>query len=221
MTFVKICGITNLEDALAAVEAGADALGFNFFPPSPRYIDPGLARTIIEKLPSNVLSVGVFVNEDSPEEVQKVAHESGVRALQLHGDESPQFCASLSHYFLIKVLALGSEADIPLVSDYAVDAFMVDSFDRTSRGGTGRVVNWSVARRVRDLVPRLFLAGGLSAENVCEGIAAVEPYGVDACSALEVSPGKKDAQKMRAFVAAAHGQESTKLHENQKRSDTK
>ena len=210
MTFVKICGITNIEDALAAVDAGADALGFNFFPRSRRYIDPAQAKTIIQKLASNVLTVGVFVNEDSPDTVDRIASETGVKALQLHGDESPEFCGSLSHYYLIKVLALGPDCDIQSVLHYDVDAFMVDAFDRASRGGTGRVVDWSIAREVRRLVPRLFLAGGLSVDNVTEGIAVVEPYGVDACSSLELSPGKKDSNKMRAFVAAVRAAQLSK-----------
>ncbi|HEY6119083.1 MAG TPA: phosphoribosylanthranilate isomerase [Pyrinomonadaceae bacterium] len=205
MTFVKICGITNLEDALAAVDAGADALGFNFYPRSPRYIDPVLARSIIQTLPANILTVGVFVNEEKPEKVEKLARKLGVKALQLHGDESPAFCASLANHFVIKVLALGPGFDINSILNYHVDAFMVDAFDRASRGGTGRVIDWSVARNVCSHVPRLFLAGGLSAQNVAEGIEFVKPYGVDACSALEISPGRKDAEKMRAFVAAARG----------------
>ena len=202
MTFVKICGITNLADALLAVEAGADALGFNFYPRSPRYIQPQAARVIIDNLPGHVLTVGVFVNEETPAAVEEIAAAAGVKALQLHGDESPAFCAALSHHYVIKVLPIGPDFDATAALEYDVPAFMVDVLDKKVRGGTGRVVDWSKARILRDLVPQLFLAGGLSAANVREAISLVEPYAVDACSALEISPGKKDAEKVREFVHA-------------------
>jgi len=203
MTFVKICGITNLTDALSAVDAGADALGFNFYPASPRYLEPTAARAIIKHLPSGILTVGVFVNEDTPASVEKIADEAGVRALQLHGDESPEFCAALSHPEVIKVLAIGPGFDPRSALEYDAQVFMVDAFDKKARGGTGRVIDWSMARTVRNLVPRLYLAGGLSAENISIAISQVAPFAVDACSALEVSPGRKDPEKVRAFVAAA------------------
>ncbi len=201
--FVKICGITNLEDALAAVDAGADALGFNFYLPSPRYIEPVAARAIIEQLPAGVMTVGVFVNEESPATVDELATAAAVSALQLHGDESPEFCRQLKDRYVIKVLAPRRDFDPARARDYDVAAIMLDAFDRNLRGGTGQTVDWSLARQTRHLVPRLFLAGGLSAHNVGEAVAAVGPYAVDACSALEISPGKKDAERMRAFVKAA------------------
>jgi phosphoribosylanthranilate isomerase len=202
MTLVKICGITNLEDALAAAATGASALGFNFYRPSPRYIDPHAARAIVARLPTEVLTVGVFVNEQSPALVEQIADTAGVAALQLHGDESPEFCRQLKHRYVIKVLAAGQDFDPARARDYDVTAIMLDAFDRNARGGTGHTIDWSVARRTRELVPKLFLAGGLSPENVAAAIAAVEPYAVDACSALETTPGRKDAQRMRAFVQA-------------------
>ena len=205
MVFVKICGITNLEDARCAIEAGADALGFNFFPPSPRFILPSVAHEIIEELPSETLTVGVFVNENGPEKVEAIASEAGVAALQLHGDESPAFCDALANRFVIKVLAIGPGFDSDQARKYHVPAFMVDVLDKKRRGGTGRTVDWSEARRVRELTPKLFLAGGLSTENVAEAIATVEPYAVDACSSLEVTPGKKDPQRVRAFIEAVRG----------------
>jgi phosphoribosylanthranilate isomerase len=204
MVFVKICGITNLEDARWAIEAGADALGFNFFPRSPRFVLPSVARNIIEELPSETLTVGVFVNENGPEAVEAIASEAGVTALQLHGDESPAFCEALGSRFVIKVLAMGPGFDSDEARKYHVPAFMIDVFDRKRRGGTGRTVDWSAARQIRALTPKLFLAGGLSPENVAEAIATVEPYAVDACSALEVTPGKKDPQRVRAFIEVAH-----------------
>jgi phosphoribosylanthranilate isomerase len=200
---IKICGITNLEDALSAVDAGADALGFNFWSHSSRYIDPRAAREIIDQLPPGVLSVGVFVNEDAPGLVEQTANEAGVSAIQLHGDESPDYCSALADRFVIKALSVDRSFDPNLALNYNVQAIMLDAADKKARGGTGRTVDWSIARRTRELVPRLFLAGGLSPENVTAAIAAIEPYAVDACSALERAPGKKDHKLVREFIKAA------------------
>ena len=198
MTLVKICGITNLEDALAAVAAGADAVGFNFYKPSLRYITPQAARAIIEQLPDSVLAVGVFVNE---EDVMSVANESGIKALQLHGDESPDYCRELAaNAQVIKTLAVSDSFDPKLAAAYQVDAIMLDTRDNRLRGGTGRVFDWSIAQQVSQIVPKLYLAGGLSPENVKEAINRVRPYAVDACSSLEDSPGTKNHERMRAFV---------------------
>ena len=204
MAYVKVCGITNLDDARAAVEAGADALGFNFYRPSPRYIEPIAARAIIDKLPADVLTVGVFVNEETPKRVEEIANEAGVAALQLHGDESPEYCVALKDRYVIKVFGVGGDFAPERALAYDVQAVMLDALDRKVRGGTGRMVDWLAARRIRELVPKLFLAGGLSPRNVAEAIAAVRPYAVDACSSLESSPGRKDAARVRAFVAAVH-----------------
>jgi phosphoribosylanthranilate isomerase len=202
MTLIKICGITSLDDATAAIAAGADALGFNFYKPSPRYIAPQAAREIIKQLPESVLTVGVFVNEDS-ETVKQVANEAGTRALQLHGDESPDYCQELAgDNYVIKTLTVSDEFDIQLVQTYDVEAIMLDTKDNRLRGGTGRVFDWSVAQQVRRLIPKLYLAGGLAPENVAEAIETVRPYAVDACSALEDGPGRKSHERMRAFVDA-------------------
>lgn len=204
MVRVKICGITNLDDALMAVEAGAYALGFNFYPRSPRYLRPEDARGIVEQLPSNVLTVGVFVNEALPETVARIAVESRVGALQLHGDESPDYCRALKSFYVIKALRV-HEGFVPeSVTEYETEALLLDSFDRKERGGTGRTFDWEIAHRVNALVPKLFLAGGLSVENVAEAIRAVHPFAVDACSRLETVPGRKDEGRVRAFIAAAH-----------------
>jgi phosphoribosylanthranilate isomerase len=212
MVRIKICGITNLADARAAIAAGADMLGFNFYRPSPRFITPQAARAVIESLrpeiralPRSVTMVGVFVNEPA-ESIVRSAAEAGVAAIQLHGDESVEFCRELKSLlpdrFLIKVLRAGGDAVIEHASEYNVDAIMLDAFDPELRGGTGRTVDWRLARHTRDAVPRLFLAGGLSPENVRAAIDAVQPYAVDACSALESSPGQKDPARMDAFVRA-------------------
>lgn len=203
MTLIKICGITNLVDAQAAVDAGADALGFNFYPSSPRYVSPGDARRIIHQLPPGVLTVGVFVNVVSPKEVSDIAEHAAVKALQLHGDESPEYCAALAGYFVIKVFSFATGFSDEQVQRYSVPAAMLDAGDKKTRGGTGRVVDWSVAARLREIVPRLFLAGGLSPQNVFGAIQTVKPYAVDACSLLEDSPRQKNHQLIREFVTNA------------------
>ncbi|HEU4508693.1 MAG TPA: phosphoribosylanthranilate isomerase [Pyrinomonadaceae bacterium] len=204
MTLIKICGITNLDDALAAVTAGADALGFNFYKPSPRYITPQNAREIIEQLPASIMTAGVFVNEESPEHVRQIATKAGVAALQLHGDESPGYCRELADRFVIKTLAVSTNNfDVQLVHTYDTNAIMLDTKDTVVRGGTGRKFDWSIAKQVNALGRKLFLAGGLSPENIAEAIETVRPYAVDACSALEDKPGIKNHARLRAFVAAA------------------
>ena len=203
MTLIKICGITNLDDALAAIAAGADALGFNFYKPSPRYITPQKAREIINQLPGELMTVGVFVNEESPEDVRQIATETGVAALQLHGDESPGYCRELADRFVIKTLAVSTNFDSQMVHAYQTEAIMLDTKDNALRGGTGRQFDWSIAKQVNQLGRKLFLAGGLSPENIAEAIETVRPYAVDACSALEDKPGIKNHARLRAFVAAA------------------
>lgn len=201
MVLVKICGITNLEDALAAVEAGADALGFNFYRRSPRYITPETARAIIDGVPSRTLTVGVFVNEEL-DAIEQTATAAGVSALQLHGNESPEYCKALAGRYLIKVFAAADGFAPETVLTYDVEAIMLDALDKKMFGGTGKLGNWSIARQTRDLFPKLFLAGGLSAENVRQAIEQVNPYAVDACSRLESVAGRKDHARLRDFVSA-------------------
>ncbi len=183
MIRIKICGITNLDDARAAVEAGADMLGFNFYRPSPRFIQPASAGEIISSLRDqnsrHVAMTGVFVNE-TIDSVLETA-ETAVFRVTRHFD--PQ-----------------------TVSGYDVDAVMLDAFDNEKFGGTGRVIDWSIAQKVRELGPRLFLSGGLSSSNVAAAITTSQPYGIDACSALEISPGRKDNERLKAFVRAARGE---------------
>ncbi len=201
MTFVKICGITNLEDALAAVECGADALGFNFYERSPRYIEAAAARQIIAQLPDSVLTVGVFVNETT-EAVEAIANEADVKALQLHGDESPGYCMAFGGWFVIKALAVSDTFDVQRIKVYDVGAILLDASHPSLRGGTGKVADWSVAQRANELGKRIVLAGGLGPENVQDAIATVKPYGVDACSGLEAAPGKKDHERLKSFMEA-------------------
>jgi phosphoribosylanthranilate isomerase len=200
MTLIKICGITNLADAHAAVAAGADALGFNFYKPSPRYITPESAREIINTLPDSILTVGVFVNEPSPDAVRAIADQAGVKAVQLHGDESPDYCRALNP--VIKTFSVSSNFDVNQIRAYEVDAVMLDTKDNRLHGGTGRVFDWSIAQQVSGLVAKLYLAGGLSPENVGEAVALVHPFAVDACSSLEDKPGNKNHERLRIFVGA-------------------
>ena len=202
MTLVKICGVTNLEDALLCVEAGAGMLGFNFYPRSPRYVAPEAARRITDGLPASVVSVGVFVNEESPRRVEEVASIAGVAAVQLHGDESASYCRALGDRFVIKALRVSADFVPESAASYETQAVLLDAYSKDLYGGTGDVFDWSAARRVRALVPQLFLAGGLGPHNVAEAVRAVAPHAVDACSLLERAPGLKDAGRVRAFVAA-------------------
>ncbi|MCA1564819.1 MAG: phosphoribosylanthranilate isomerase [Acidobacteria bacterium] len=202
MVKVKVCGITNRVDALAAVEAGADALGFNFYARSPRYIAPGDARRIIAGLPPGVLCVGVFVNEDSAATVARMAEDSGVSAVQLHGDESPEYCAAMGGHEVIKALRVGKDFAPEEAAAYPAQSILLDAYDPRARGGTGETFDWTLARRTREVVAQLYLAGGLTPENVAGAIAAVAPYAVDVCSGVELAPGRKDAARVRAFVAA-------------------
>ena len=199
MTFVKICGITNMDDAHAAVAAGADLLGFNFYKPSPRYITPQHAREIVRRFPTGVLKVGVFVNQELAE-VQTIMREAGLGAIQLHGDESPEYCTKFPGCYVIKTFAVTDTFDVEAAAAYDVDAIMLDTKHHHLRGGTGRVFDWSVARQATVRFPELYLAGGLSPENVENAIKTVRPFAVDACSALEDRPGKKNHERMRVFI---------------------
>jgi phosphoribosylanthranilate isomerase len=200
MTRVKVCGITNLEDALSALEAGAEMLGFNFYARSPRCLSPEAARRIVERLPAGVECVGVFVNEGAPEEVARIARESGVGAVQLHGDETPEFCRALRGLMTIKALRVGPDFTTEAAAAYPTDAVLLDAYVAGEWGGTGHTFDWSLARRTREAISKLFLAGGLRPENVAEAVAAVHPYAVDVCSGVETSPGRKSLPLLRRFV---------------------
>jgi phosphoribosylanthranilate isomerase len=195
---IKICGITRYEDAALAVDLGADGLGFNFYPGSPRYIEPDAAREIIRKLPPLVTAVGLFVNEDVGR-VRRAARRAGVQALQLHGDESPGYCRRLSSWPLIKAVRIGPGFALDGLEPYPVRAFLLDTLDRDLYGGTGRVFDWALAGPVGRLRP-VILAGGLRPENVAAAIRTVRPYGVDVSSGVEASPGRKDRARMADFM---------------------
>ncbi|HET6668856.1 MAG TPA: indole-3-glycerol phosphate synthase TrpC [Pyrinomonadaceae bacterium] len=200
---VKICGITNLKDAQICVAAGADMLGFNFYSGSPRYIAPEDARKIIEQLPSEVMSIGIFVNEGSPENVAGIADVAGVAAIQLHGEETPFYCRALKNRFVIKALRVREGFTPEQISEYETAAILLDAFSAKARGGTGERFDWSFAQQARRLVSKVFLAGGLTPGNVTTAIAAVRPFAVDVCSSVESGPGQKDEDRVREFIAAA------------------
>ena len=195
---LKVCGVTSLEDARAAIDCGAEYLGFNFYPKSPRYIAPQSARAIIERLPDDIIGVGVFVNEARPEDVIEILSVSGARMAQLHGDESPTYCASVGAERVIKALRIGDDFDARRVLDYPASAILLDTFDAKLYGGTGRTANWAIACEAAKLT-KIFLAGGLSPENIVEAIRAVEPFAVDVNSGVESAPGRKDASKLQAL----------------------
>jgi phosphoribosylanthranilate isomerase len=203
MVQIKICGITNIEDAQAAVSAGADALGFVFHPASPRCVTPGQARGIIGALPPSVCSVGVFVNLPAVE-VLHVAEMCGLDFIQLHGAESREYCRRFPRERLIKALSFRSENEFAVAADFPVRAFLVDAHDPVSFGGTGKTCDWNVARKAAERYP-LILAGGLRAENISAALEAVRPLAVDISSGVESSPGKKDHDKVRAVIASVRG----------------
>ncbi len=200
MTLVKVCGITNVEDALAALDAGAEMLGFNFYARSPRYVTPAAARQIIERLPEGVTCVGVFVNEPAPADVERIAREARLGAVQLHGDETPEYCQSLRGLTTIKALRVGADYTPKSAAAYDTDAVLLDAYVAGERGGTGHTFDWALATLTRERVPRLFLAGGLNPDNVASAVAAVRPYAVDVCSGVETSPGRKSPELMCRFV---------------------
>ncbi len=200
---VKICGITNLDDALAAVDAGADALGFNFADeakPKKRFIHPDDARRIIEDLPPFVVTVAVTVNASAAQLREYLLYMDRV---QLHGEESPDFAAEFGHR-AIKALRIGPNFSPESVNRYTVASVLLDAFDGTARGGTGKTADWPLARKTVEASRRpILLAGGLTPENVAEAVRIVRPYAVDVSGGVEKEPGKKDHDKLRRFVREA------------------
>ncbi|MGD1103840.1 MAG: phosphoribosylanthranilate isomerase [Terriglobia bacterium] len=201
LTRVKICGITRWEDAQLAVELGAAALGFNFYPPSPRYIDPAAARAIILKLPPLITAVGIFANESDDEHVARVARESRVRVVQLHGPQFPPMNGALADFMRIRAVAVREGFHPEMLRELGGDAFLLDAFDPELVGGTGKPFNWALAREANRF-GTIILAGGLTPENVGQAIREVRPFAVDVASGVESAPGVKDPGKLRDFFAA-------------------
>lgn len=199
MTRVKICGITNVEDAMQAVEAGADALGFVFFDESPRHIAHERAREIIERVPAFVTTVGVFVNEPAWR-VEEIMRLTGLDVAQLHGDESPEECSKFRR--VIKALRVEKMTDLEPMQSYHVSAFLLDAFSKGEYGGTGRVFNWDIAVEAKKY-GSVILAGGLNSDNVAEAVKYVRPFAVDVSSGVEAEKGIKDHEKVRQFIRRA------------------
>ena len=198
---VKICGITNAADAIAAVDAGADALGFMFFDNSKRFVSPSLAAEIIRELPPFVAKVGVFVNA-SQDFIRLVLETSGIDTLQFHGEESPQFCGQFG-LKVIKAFRIQSHESLHNALSYRNYAWLLDSYVDGQHGGTGVAFNWDVAVEATKLTRMVILAGGLKVETVSEAVRKVRPYAVDVSGGVESVPGKKDHAKLREFIAAA------------------
>lgn len=197
---VKICGITRLPDALAAVEAGVDALGFMFYEGSKRFITPAAAAQIIRALPPFIAKVGVFVNA-SAETVRATVAECGLDTLQFHGEESADFCAQFAPLKVVKAFRIQNEASLQPLPDYAVDGWLLDSYVAGQRGGTGEKFNWELAAQAKELGRPVILAGGLTPENIADAIQQVWPFGVDVSSGVETAPGQKDIGLVRQFVS--------------------
>jgi len=201
MVKIKICGITNLDDALTAVRYGADALGFVFYPQSPRAITPDKAKGIIKRLPPFVSTVGVFVDEDIDKLIE-IVKETGLGVIQLHGSEDDGYCQVLNNLNkkVIKAIKVKDLTDLEPLRHYSVSAFLLDTYSPDSIGGTGRIFNWEIAleaKRFGDII----LAGGLTPENIEDAIKMVQPYGVDVASGVEGNvKGKKDYRKLRLFI---------------------
>lgn len=202
MVKVKICGITSLEDAMMAVEAGADALGFVFYEKSPRFINPLTAANIIAKLPPFVLTVGLFVNEEL-EKINWTADYCGLDLIQLHGDEGPDECMEVSRR-VIKAFRIKDIVSIEPMKKYQVSGFLLDAWCPDTYGGTGMTFNWEMAAAARQY-GRIILAGGLTPANVAEAVRLVQPYAVDVSSGVESAPGRKDLEKVREFIRLAKG----------------
>lgn len=200
MVRVKICGITNLNDAQAAVEAGAWALGFIFHKKSPRYVSPTKARTIIETLPPFATPVGVFVDH-SEHAVVDICRLTGITTLQFHGEESPAYCRRFKHFKVIKAFRVKDGFDFAQLRRYKVDAYLFDTFHPRTAGGTGKTFNRSLLKGKKFERP-VILSGGLNPHNVRQAVLAVKPYAVDVASGVEKSPGIKDKRLIQSFLAS-------------------
>jgi len=201
---VKICGITSLADARMAAEAGADALGFVFYEPSPRYISVEAASVIIGQLPPFPVKVGVFVN--APQDlVLRAMSRCGLGLLQFHGDEPPDYCLQFG-LMSMKAFRIRSADSLQPLADYPTEAWLLDACAQDKPGGTGQTFNWDLALEAGKLGRPVFLAGGLTTENVAEAVRRARPYAVDVSTGVEAAPGRKDPAKLRAFIEAAKAQ---------------
>ncbi|MEW6101728.1 MAG: phosphoribosylanthranilate isomerase [Candidatus Omnitrophota bacterium] len=202
MVKVKICGLTNLEDARMAVNAGCDAIGFIFYKKSPRYIMPDKALEIVKQLPRQVIKIGVFVNSRE-KTVRKIARLCRLNMLQFHGDESSSFCLRFKKYKIIKAFRVKKRIPLEEIEKYKTFAYLFDTFVPDKIGGTGKKFDWRLIRHIEGLKRPVFLSGGLNGKNVQEAISTVHPHWLDASSSIEARPGKKDHRKVKEFITAA------------------
>lgn len=199
MVKIKICGITNLEDALASVDAGYDALGFVFYKKSPRYIAPIKARGIIKKLPGRIIKIGIFANAKE-KDIRRIAKLCKLDMLQFHGHESPEFCQRFKAYKIIKAFRIKNNMGLKNILRYKTFAYLFDTFIKSKIGGTGRNFNWKLITDIRtDIKCPIFLSGGINAKNVKKAITSMHPEWIDVSSSLEKRPGRKDHRKIRDF----------------------
>ena len=200
---VKICGITSEADALAAAEAGADAIGLMFYEGSPRHVILEQAKAISAALPQHVMRVGVFVNAEEAF-VHQALTECMLNILQFHGDETPEECSRYP-VMTLKAFRVQGEETLAELEAFPSAGYLLDAYVKDALGGTGATFNWDLAVRAQKFGKPIFLAGGLTPENVAEAVRKVQPFGVDVSSGVEIEPGRKDAEQMRTFVAAAKG----------------
>ncbi|MFH0762686.1 MAG: phosphoribosylanthranilate isomerase [Candidatus Omnitrophota bacterium] len=202
MTKVKICGITNLEDALKVADFAPDAMGFVFYKKSPRYITPLKAYGIIRQLPVDILKVGVFVDA-SEKDVRRTAKLCNLDMLQFHGKESPKFCDKFAERKVIKAFRIRNNVKKEDILKYNTFAYLFDAFVKSKPGGTGKRFNWKLIKKLGDLKRPIFLGGGLNEKNVSKAIELIGPEWVDVSSSVEIRPGKKNCDKVRRFIGAA------------------
>jgi phosphoribosylanthranilate isomerase len=200
---VKICGITRYEDAKIAVSVGVDALGFVFYPKSPRFIHPQKARDIIKRLPPFIAKVGVFVNSDASA-IMTAVQQSGVDTVQLHGNEPPELCQKLL-MTVIKAFPVGKDFNPAILDTYPVNGFLLDTWSDALAGGTGRTFDWTIAKSATQYHHNIILAGGLGPTNIAEALETVQPYAVEFNSGVEIKPGIKNPRKMLAAVEIVKG----------------
>ncbi|MEW5758470.1 MAG: phosphoribosylanthranilate isomerase [Candidatus Omnitrophota bacterium] len=204
MTKVKVCGITNVNDALASIDAGCDALGFVFYKKSPRYINPDGCQGITRYIPGSIVKIGIFVDEKE-KKIKEIAKACQLDVLQFHGKETPSFCKRFKGYKIIKAFRIKNKIDPRQIKKYNVFAYMFDTYMPKKIGGTGKNFNWELVKHIGKLRQPVFLSGGLNEKNVKQAIKVAHPNWVDASSSLEVSPGKKDIKKVKKFINAAKG----------------
>jgi len=199
MVKVKICGITNLGDALNSVKAGCNALGFVFYRKSPRYLTPEKASRIIKHIPAHILKIGVFVNAEE-KTIKRIARLCNLDMLQFHGNESPKFCQKFKGYKIIKAFRVKDKIELKNLLNYKTFACLFDTFVKSKMGGTGRKFDWKRVRGLKSLRKPIFLSGGLTTNNVKKAMEVVQPEWVDVSSSVELKPGKKDYKKIKEFI---------------------